>query len=572
MSARIEAFGQRAERYAAGLPDGLRAVVTTPELAAHALAAATARRESGETFYACVLLEDAATVLPLHYAPQLLSQRADLDEQRSALDALASGQVQMNGRALSTLAIYDDATIKTLRDFVLLSDGVLARSHADRLRLERVLGRRRPWSAVFASPDPRVPRVRAAGTNLVLWAPDMRPEWLTLAAFALSDIRQEVLAVCSIPANVTHGVMRCVGLDEAPAVLQNAGGVIDCSIDAPESAIALAALGVPLAVASSSGAIEWLDGVLTYDPVDWRSMLSAARKLGAERPPLKRAAEVSAAAAMDRLSIRVPASEALVSILVPTYNRRELLHACLSRLQQQTYVNYEIVVVNDGGIAVEDVVAKFPKARLINRAQNGGVAAALNTAWENARGEYLCICADDDRFFPDFLARSVRAAVESRAMVVHCNMILRFEEPAADGGLRTYGFHICSDGYLDRTEMLAYNPVQVLLFHRSVFQPRGYLYDEQFSVLADYEATLYAAQSHDFVHLDYVGMEGVYRLGEDQISRSKRGSILDELGRIYAAYPAAGRPVVAQRRDQNAQAMAATHVNGGGFQPSIRLP
>ena len=67
----------------------------------------------------------------------------------------------------------------------------------------------------------------------------------------------------------------------------------------------------------------------------------------------------------------------LVTVLVPTYNRRRYLAEALASVVGQTHENFEAIVVNDGGVGVRDVVDRFadPRLVLIERQENRGVAA-----------------------------------------------------------------------------------------------------------------------------------------------------------------------------------------------------
>lgn len=91
----------------------------------------------------------------------------------------------------------------------------------------------------------------------------------------------------------------------------------------------------------------------------------------------------------------------LVSIVIPTYNRPILLRRALESVQAQTYSSIEAVVVNDGGAPVEEVVAGFGRARLVNHAENRGLPAARNTGIANAAGAYLGYLDDDDWLYPE---------------------------------------------------------------------------------------------------------------------------------------------------------------------------
>ncbi len=96
----------------------------------------------------------------------------------------------------------------------------------------------------------------------------------------------------------------------------------------------------------------------------------------------------------------------LVSIIVPTYNRMELLPEAISSALNQTYPHCEIVIVNDGSTdnsreLLAEYERRFPgKVRVIYQ-NNKGVSSALNTAIKNSRGEYISWLSSDDAYHPD---------------------------------------------------------------------------------------------------------------------------------------------------------------------------
>jgi len=95
-----------------------------------------------------------------------------------------------------------------------------------------------------------------------------------------------------------------------------------------------------------------------------------------------------------------------ISVIVPTYNRPEMLAEALESILKQTFKNFEVVVVNDAGMSVEEVVLKLNKNKnitYVSHAKNRGLAAARNTGIRVARGKYIALLDDDDLFYPNHL-------------------------------------------------------------------------------------------------------------------------------------------------------------------------
>jgi len=100
----------------------------------------------------------------------------------------------------------------------------------------------------------------------------------------------------------------------------------------------------------------------------------------------------------------------LVSVLVPTFNRRDYLKATIASALRQTLADFEIIVAdNASAVDPADVVAGFddPRLHYFRNARNLGVTGNVLAAYARARGKYIAILGDDDIWQPEFLAALV---------------------------------------------------------------------------------------------------------------------------------------------------------------------
>lgn len=100
----------------------------------------------------------------------------------------------------------------------------------------------------------------------------------------------------------------------------------------------------------------------------------------------------------------------LVSVILPTYNRADILAQAIDSVVHQTYAAWELIVVDDASDDdIELVVAQYddPRIRHVRRMVNGGVAAAQNTGIDHASGGLLVVLHSDDALFPEKLERQV---------------------------------------------------------------------------------------------------------------------------------------------------------------------
>lgn len=499
---------------------------------------------------------------------------ANADDPWRALEVFEAEQRALSEGAAGFGEQWDEPTVKTLRDFLLVGDAHLVRSLAEEGRLAKLLGIRRHHVGVAPGFDRSVSGFKRSrhGDAVVVWAPDVPARELAVPAFALRELRCPVVVVCregEIPESGAIFVTRA----RAGKHLRRAAVVVDASIGSAASAIAIARYGIPLAVTSTSGAGGFLDGVFVYDPWASRSLLRAVTAAMAGEPPRLRAANPSIGELRALLKSTVSSTSRgpLVSIIVPTYNRRELLPDALRVLERQTYRNIEIVVVNDGGENVRDIVAKSPKARLIERKTNAGIAQAINDGIRAAKGVYVGFLADDDELFPDHIARLVEALRRSGASVAHGNAVNRLLEDDGRGGSRVYGYLINYDGFLDRTEMQwCMNMILFsCLFHRKVMVQTGGL-NPDFKVANDYEFTCRVSSRHDFVHVDYVTCAYNYRAGAQTLS-NRGHQLIDEVVMVYERTPAADRPLVEEKRRITLEILEAGLKRGDYWPAPIRL-
>lgn len=103
----------------------------------------------------------------------------------------------------------------------------------------------------------------------------------------------------------------------------------------------------------------------------------------------------------------------LISVIVPVYNIREYLPRCVQSLQQQTFRELEILLVDDGstdgtGELCDALAAEDDRIRVLHK-ENGGTSSARNLGIEQAGGKYLGFVDSDDYVEPDMYRRLYQA-------------------------------------------------------------------------------------------------------------------------------------------------------------------
>lgn len=115
----------------------------------------------------------------------------------------------------------------------------------------------------------------------------------------------------------------------------------------------------------------------------------------------------------------------VVSVIVPVYNGEKYIEQTLSYILKSTYMNLEILVVNDGSTDMSLEICKRiqeqDKRVVLLTKENGGVASARNYGVENATGDYICFCDQDDIVDKEAYFRMVTAIEKYQADICMCS-------------------------------------------------------------------------------------------------------------------------------------------------------
>ena len=105
--------------------------------------------------------------------------------------------------------------------------------------------------------------------------------------------------------------------------------------------------------------------------------------------------------------------EALISVIVPVFNRQNTIRRCLDSIKNQTYKTLEIIVIDDGSIDQSyDICMEYAikdKRISVLHQINGGVSSARNTGLNQASGDIITFVDSDDFILPSFFENLVNA-------------------------------------------------------------------------------------------------------------------------------------------------------------------
>lgn len=157
-----------------------------------------------------------------------------------------------------------------------------------------------------------------------------------------------------------------------------------------------------------------------------------------------------------------------VSVIVPVYNTSKFLRKCLDSLVNQTFKDFEVIIVNDGSTdnsqdIINEYISKYPFMKALKK-ENGGISSARNVALSYATGEYISFVDSDDFVEIFFLEKMYEKITSTNSDVTICNYYSYNEKER-----RTVNCHM-NFSPEDKVEYLLSPPmVWCKLFKKSLF-------------------------------------------------------------------------------------------------------
>ena len=116
----------------------------------------------------------------------------------------------------------------------------------------------------------------------------------------------------------------------------------------------------------------------------------------------------------------------MISVIIPVYNLEKYINHTIESVLQQTYSNFEIILVDDGSSdssskVCQLYVKKDPRVQLIIQ-PNGGVSSARNRGLEEAKGEFIAFIDGDD-LVPAFYLERLISALDNTSIMAMCSYV-----------------------------------------------------------------------------------------------------------------------------------------------------
>ena len=229
----------------------------------------------------------------------------------------------------------------------------------------------------------------------------------------------------------------------------------------------------------------------------------------------------------------------LVSVYMPTKDRRKLLQAAVESVLAQTYRPLELIVVNDGSSDsthawLDELAASNPAIRVIHHEKPLGAPRSRNEAIRAARGEWVTGLDDDDEFEPQRIECLLAfALLLEKSAVPFSAVYSQYNTVRGDSAVPT-----TKRGSASLQDLFANNHVGNQIFARkNVFISAG-LFDESLPAWQDLDMIMRVVATHGPARLFDAPL---YRFcdddREDRISRKLKARILDAYRQVIAKYP-----------------------------------
>jgi glycosyltransferase involved in cell wall biosynthesis len=176
------------------------------------------------------------------------------------------------------------------------------------------------------------------------------------------------------------------------------------------------------------------------------------------------------------------------SVIIPTYNRYDTVKNSIDSVLNQTYKDFELIVIDDGSTDSTSSLREIYADSIVYIKQiNSGVSSARNTGIEKSNSPYICFLDSDDIWLPDKLQEQYRFIKVKPHVKIH-----QTEEIWIRNGRRVNSMnkHEKKSGmiFLKSLNMCMITPSSVVL-SRDLFEKYG-LFDEMLPVCEDYDMWL----------------------------------------------------------------------------------
>jgi len=203
---------------------------------------------------------------------------------------------------------------------------------------------------------------------------------------------------------------------------------------------------------------------------------------------------------IDRTSEVAP----LISVIIPTHNRPVFLKYALESLVNQTYRNFEVIVVNNGTVDVVKIIESYStqiRVALFQSNVPDSVSLAKNIGIKNAKGKYIAFLDDDDWYHPDHLTILLTEMQKGGKMIAYSDAIVEYQNEI-NGEFKTVKKAVIYSREFNRSLLLVkdYIFTPCIMLSAKCFEIAG-VFDENLSTDEDMDLWIRMSKFYEFQHI-----------------------------------------------------------------------
>lgn len=192
----------------------------------------------------------------------------------------------------------------------------------------------------------------------------------------------------------------------------------------------------------------------------------------------------------------------LVSVIIPTFNRPDFVKRAIRSVQNQTYTNIEILVIDDySDYDISTILQDFPEISLIQNSSNKGACYSRNRGLKEAKGMYINFLDDDDELFSEKIEQQVevfKSSEDKKLGMVTCHLIDQRSGQEITMRNKTSG-----DIYRDLLMHYAVSGTETMLFKKEAVTKVGG-FDESLPANHEYDLLIRVCENHTVYFVDEV--------------------------------------------------------------------
>ncbi len=278
----------------------------------------------------------------------------------------------------------------------------------------------------------------------------------------------------------------------------------------------------------------------------------------------------------------VPGNNPKVSVILPTYNRPEMLRNALQSILNQTYQDFEVIVINDGGHDVTHIIEPLNSSNnihYIGLERNSERSYARNIGIKAARGTYIAYLDDDDEYYPEHLETLTRFLENSIYKIAYtdAHRVHKHKENGIDVVTKKdLQYSIDFDPDLILVKNLT--PTLCIMHERLCLEHVG-LFDESLTTHEDWDLWIRISRKFPFAHIKKVTCAFSWRDDGATTTSSMQEDFLRTRKTIYERYReyTHHKPLVKEKQEELLQKIAGrlnrvNQTNEKAKQVSIILP